>query len=99
MKEVRKNASLKYNEILPYQCSERKWNLEVDCREEEKIKSKWSDICENVQNGVLHQMYECEHLKANMFLNLLLVGIEVEIFQKNAGNVPKGEGYTEVLSL
>jgi hypothetical protein len=33
MKEVRKNASLKCNEVLPYQYPERKWNLEVECRE------------------------------------------------------------------
>jgi hypothetical protein len=99
MKEVRKNASLKCNEILPYQCPERKWNLEVECGEEGKIQSKWSDICENVQGGVLHHVYESEHLKANMFLHLLLVGIEVENSQKNAGNVPSAEGYTEVLSL
>jgi hypothetical protein len=44
-------------------------------------------------------VYECEHLKANMFLHLLVVGIEVENFQENSGNVPSGEGYTKVLSL
>jgi len=82
MKEVRKNASLKCNEVLPYQYPERKWNFEVECREEEEIQSKWSDICENGQVGVIHQVYECEHLKANMFLHLLLVSAGVENFPK-----------------
>jgi len=54
---------------------------------------------ENAQVGVLHQVYEFEHLKANMFLHLLLVGVGVENFQKNVGNVSSGEGCTEVLNL
>lgn len=36
MKEVRKNASLKSYKVVSYQRTERKWNLEVQYREEEK---------------------------------------------------------------
>lgn len=62
IKEVRKNASLTFKEVLLYQCPDRKWNFEVECKEEEKVQSKLSYVCENVQGGVLHQVCEREQL-------------------------------------
>jgi hypothetical protein len=38
------------------------WKLNV-----EKKRNKLSDICENVQSWVLHQVHECTQLKANTF--------------------------------